>query len=213
MQRPRIREAAFLYGALLVAAGLWAGWQGRLGSWVAAEGWLRVGVWQSHGLSLLLGAAVMVVAVRGTKVLVVKTVWARQLHEGFRELLDFADNPPRRGELLFFALSSGIAEELFFRGAMQSAWGWLVASLVFGALHLGPDRRFWPWTLQAIGIGLVFGLVVGLTGSLVGVVFAHVGINYRNLLFLWSHDPAMGSLGKAPSLVLARQRVAGRAER
>src|SRR5262249_58764684 len=45
-------------------------------------------------------------------------------------------------EALGLALLSGFAEELFFRGAVQAAVGFLPATLLFALLHSGPGRAF-----------------------------------------------------------------------
>ena len=78
-------------------------------------------------------------------------------------------------------LLSGIGEELFFRGAMQPALGFVPTSILFGLLHIGPDRRYLPWTLFAVVMGFLFGWILLATGSLVGSTVAHVLINIVNL--------------------------------
>jgi len=47
------------------------------------------------------------------------------------------------------AVLSGFAEELFFRGAVQGAFGWLPATLAFAVLHSGPGKAFRLWILFA----------------------------------------------------------------
>lgn len=163
-------------------------------------------------LSVLLGALVAAVVVWMTRRLVRRTRWAERLHVSFRELL----GPVTGNQIAFFAVSSGIAEELFFRGALQPAVGIVAASLIFGLVHIGPTRAFLPWTLWAIVMGFVFGGIYWVTGSLVGPIVAHAAINYENLHFIQAYDPAPPGRERrltpsAPGLVGDRLRSGGRA--
>ena len=87
----------------------------------------------------------------------------------------------RIGEVLTLALLSGISEELFFRGVLQAALGLVPASLIFGAIHIGPGRAYLPWTGFAIVMGFVLGLLYQFTGDLLAPVVAHATINALNL--------------------------------
>jgi membrane protease YdiL (CAAX protease family) len=82
------------------------------------------------------------------------------------------------------ALTSGVAEELFFRGGMQPVLGLLATSVIFGALHVGPREVFPAWAIWAFLLGLVLGSIFALTGMLWGPILAHVWINQRNMMFL-----------------------------
>ena len=84
--------------------------------------------------------------------------------------------------LLLAALTAG-AEELFFRGAVQSLVGVWGQALVFGLLHPMP-RRAWSYTLYAAASGVAFGYAVILTGSLWPGFAAHFLINLQGLLEL-----------------------------
>jgi membrane protease YdiL (CAAX protease family) len=79
------------------------------------------------------------------------------------------------------ALLSGFAEELFFRGAVQGAWGFWIASALFAALHTGRDRGLWVWTVFALLAGLLFGGLVLYTGNLLAAMIGHVTVNAVNL--------------------------------
>jgi uncharacterized protein len=83
---------------------------------------------------------------------------------------------------------SGFAEELFFRGAVQGAIGWLPATLAFALLHTGPGRAFRLWTLFALLAGLLFGALMELRGNLLGPVVAHFLVNAVNLWRLASRE-------------------------
>jgi membrane protease YdiL (CAAX protease family) len=82
---------------------------------------------------------------------------------------------------LGLALLSGFAEELFFRGAVQGAWGYWIATALFAALHSGRDRGLWVWTVFAFAAGAAFGALVLWTGNLLAAIVAHVLVNAVNL--------------------------------
>jgi hypothetical protein len=84
-------------------------------------------------------------------------------------------------DCIVLAVASGVAEEAFFRGVLQPALGWLLASLIFGLVHLAPKRELLPWTGFALAAGLVLGALFESTGNLVAPIVAHVGINAVNL--------------------------------
>ena len=90
---------------------------------------------------------------------------------------------PSRLEALAFALLTAGAEELFFRGALQSLVGVWGQALIFGLLHPVP-RRGWSYTVYAAVSGLAFGYAVTLTGSLWPGFAAHFLINFQGLLEL-----------------------------
>lgn len=195
--------AAALYGTMALGAMLW--WSGPPSpSWLGETVSRPARVAIALGLGLAFAVAVLI----GTRVLVRRTRWARKLHLGFREVL----GPMSRVEIAFFALSSGVAEELLFRGAMQSAWGIVPTVLIFGLAHVAPEKRFLPWTGTALVAGAFFGVIMAATGEIVGVIVAHVLINYENLHFVQSYDPARPRIRATtpPGLVGDRVRVGGR---
>ncbi len=104
--------------------------------------------------------------------------WARELDQEFRFLLAPLSVPGA----LILAVASGIAEETFFRAVMQPVFGLWVTSLAFGLLHYPMNRRLIPWTIIAIVMGFVFGIVYETTGSLFAVALAHALINFFELL-------------------------------
>ncbi len=182
--------ALIFYGVLLVLAWL-------LGSW-----WLGLdlvewhdrydsSLWLDAGLGLGLG----LISVWATRILERTTTWARELGREFKSILGRLTP----GQVLVFAVASGVVEEVFFRGFLQQAlselafgsdlWGLLVAALIFGLIHVGPDRKkFLPWTIMALVWGLLFGLLYWYTGNILGPVIAHFTINFFNLLHITQSD-------------------------
>jgi uncharacterized protein len=109
---------------------------------------------------------------------------ARELEDQLGAVL----GPLGRTEVIALAVLSGIAEELFFRGAVQGSFGWLAAALVFALLHTGPGRALRLWTLFALIAGLLFGGLMELRGNLLGPIVAHFLVNAVNLWRLASRE-------------------------
>jgi membrane protease YdiL (CAAX protease family) len=179
-----ITSLAFLvYAPLSVAAVAWA----RLGQdrwpWSPSLPWLSGAYEARLAASLGLGLAVAALVVVITPWLVRRATWARALLEELRPII--ADLSPT--EIALLALMSGLAEELFFRGAMQPVLGLVITSLIFGAAHTGPKRVFLWWAAWAFVMGLVFGVIFEATGVLWGAVLAHALINQRNMMFIKGH--------------------------
>jgi membrane protease YdiL (CAAX protease family) len=166
-----VRFAALFYGSLTVAAVLWIG-LGRLDPRFFGH---------SVALSVLLGALTAVVTVSlgllAYRFLAVMRDIAEELAP---RLVDGAD----RSSLVLVAVFSGIGEEVFFRGAIQQEFGLVVASLVFGLVHVGPERRYLAWTAWAILAGFLFGALYEVTGGLLAPILAHSAHNAATLL-LW----------------------------
>lgn len=192
------RVAWFFYLALAVAGLLWVGAQrGRLGLELFFDpgGW-----WIDLGAGLALGSLLLAFW-RG---LLRFTFAARALEQELARLLA----PLATSEAIALAVISALAEELFFRGALQSAWGYLPAALLFALLHTGPGRAFRIWTLFALVGGLSLGLLVLLRGPVGGAIVAHLLVNGVNLVRLArlpvppaersSEEPAEGPAGENP---------------
>ncbi len=166
------RISSFYLALVAVGAGiLWA--RGALGTVLphTARAW-AVGL----GLGLAVGLALVAV----TRVLAARTTWAARLATGLRSIVGELG----RREALAVAVASGVGEEILFRGALQPVLGIWVVALLFGMLHLGPTRHFWPWTLMACAAGLIFGWMYLVTGDLCAPVVAHATVNFLNLRFL-----------------------------
>jgi uncharacterized protein len=169
-----VRFAGIFYGALVVAAALWSALRGReihfLGHSVVA--------------SLLLGALTAAVTISlGLLAYRLLPVLREIAEELAPRLVDRAD----RSGLVLVAIFSGLGEETFFRGALQPEFGLVVASLVFGLVHVGPDRRYLLWTVWAVLVGFLFGFLYEVAGGLLAPILAHSGHNAATLL-LWKRS-------------------------
>lgn len=167
-------RALIFYGLLLGGALLWGSLRGDINVFVlertAGEPrpdlLIRVGLGVGIGLGFVLLARLLV----GFK-------WSRRLGEEMRKLL--GDLSLR--DVTILAIASSVAEEAFFRGAMQPQLGVVAASIVFGLMHIGPGRAFWPWTLWALISGFALGYVTEYTGDILAATLAHFTVNYFNL--------------------------------
>lgn len=171
---PIVKLALCFYGALLAVALAWSSWSGRsvlYASRAAAEAGM------APLSNVALGIAVAAVAIWLSRQVTERTGWGDALG---RELADMLGKRSAR-ECVVLAVASGVAEEVFFRGALQPVLGWLLASLVFGLVHFVPKRELLPWTGFALIAGLVLGALFESTGNLVAPIVAHVGINAVNL--------------------------------
>jgi membrane protease YdiL (CAAX protease family) len=170
-----VRLALLFYGALLGVALLWSWLAGRSLLWASPA---------SRGVSPLfdVGAGLLAagIVVLFSRQLTQRTRVGARLAETLRAVL----GPLSLGECWLLALVSGVAEEAFFRGALQPQVGLLAASLLFGAAHFVPRRELLLWTAFSIAAGLLLGWLFEATGNLVAPVVAHAGINGVNLRLL-----------------------------
>lgn len=159
-----------LFYALLAAGGC---------GWIAArsgvEGIERLAGDGAAGLCVGAGLAVGITAIGAAASR--RFAWFRDMEDDLRRAI----GPLSLGQVAALATASGAAEEIVFRGALQAAWGWVTAGLVFGALHVPLRRTLVPWTLSAVAIGLGFGYCAERMGGIIGVTVAHVGVNAVNL--------------------------------
>jgi membrane protease YdiL (CAAX protease family) len=156
--------------------------------------WLALSPATSHVYSALIGLAVGGLVVVSTRVFVTHFAWARNLH---RELRPVARALSGSG-IAAVALSSALGEELLFRGLLMPWLGLWLQALVFGVVHSqlrGPSK--WAWVVWATIMGLAFGAIYALSGSLLGPICAHALINWLNLAYLKTHDtePPRRALG------------------
>jgi len=128
----------------------------------------------------LVGAAIGLGVVGLTRIATRRYRWARQLHTSFHDLL----GPLTGREIVILALASSIGEELLFRGALLPWLGPWWQAVVFALLHVGPGKRFLPWTLSALALGIGFGWLTMWTNNLGAPIAAHFMINFLNLRFI-----------------------------
>lgn len=165
------RVALVFYSTLSASALLWGWSMGRVNLL-----WNEDATTPRAAAGVLLGGlfAAMVVA---TSRWLLRFSWASELAAWFQSVL----GPLTWLDAAILAALSALGEELFFRGAMQRAWGIGPALLVFSLAHLPPRLKLAPWTLSAAAIGLPIALCAAWSGSLAGPILAHFLINLLNL--------------------------------
>ena len=179
-QKPRLSQGQIIvaFYAVLALAALGIGWLRDAPNLLSFGGTARpLG---AHLGSLAAGTLLGVLLVRASRWSVLRFAWARVLHREFRVVVRGLSD----GEIWLLALSSSIAEELFFRGALQGAIGFLPAAVLFGLLHAGPGKSFRIWTLFALAGGLALGALEALRGTLGGAIVGHLLVNGVNLVRL-----------------------------
>jgi uncharacterized protein len=166
-----VRFAALFYGSLAVVAALWCGLRGfdvRL-------------LGENPAASVLLG---VLTAACTVSLGLLAYQFLPTLREISEELAPRLVDGATSTSLVLVAIFSGVGEEAFFRGALQQEFGLVVASLLFGLAHVGPDRRYFVWTAWAVLAGFVFGFLYEVSGSLLAPILAHTAHNAATLL-LW----------------------------
>ncbi len=103
------------------------------------------------------------------------------------ELAPLLVDGSRGRDLILVSVFSGVGEEAFFRGALQPELGIVATSLLFGVLHVGPDRRYLVWTFWAVGAGFLFGSLYEWTGGVLAPITAHV-LHNAAMLLLWKRS-------------------------
>lgn len=84
--------------------------------------------------------------------------------------------------VLVIAIISGVAEELFFRGVLQTQYGIWVASLIFGLAHIWRKTAI-LYGIYAAVMGLLFGGLYLWSGSLWVPTLAHIVNNFVAILY------------------------------
>jgi membrane protease YdiL (CAAX protease family) len=130
------------------------------------------------------GLAAGAVLVAASRAWTLRTEAGRALAGELARLL----GPISLGRAWLFALASGLAEEAFFRGALQPRVGFLAATLLFAAAHFVPAAKLWGWALFALVAGALFGALFAATGDLLAPFLAHALVNGLNLRWLASRE-------------------------
>ncbi len=86
-------------------------------------------------------------------------------------------------DILFIAVMSGLGEEILFRGWIQTQLGIIVASVLFGLIHIWGKEGI-GYGVYAIGMGFILGYLFQYTGSLWAPVLAHTINNFIGLYAL-----------------------------
>jgi membrane protease YdiL (CAAX protease family) len=162
-------------GALALAGGLWlyaAAYQVALGAtWTAMA--LGVGV-----------AAALAVIQWWLQTRAPRTTLVQGLRDLQRTVFEPLFGPLSLPELVAISALAGVGEEIFFRGALQTAVGWPIATVLFGACHLGLSGRGWVLGVWATLAGGVLAWLAIVTGGLLAPIIAHAVYDLAALLWI-----------------------------
>jgi len=172
---PAAWVAAF-YGIVGAAAVSWRLWADGVLPWRSPPGAAVASLWLRLGLGVTTGLALVVLS----RVAARRLPAARTLAAELSQLL----GPLSAGRAWGYALASGLAEEAFFRGALQPQVGLVAATLLFGAAHYVPRQGLRVWAVFALVAGALFGVLFEGTGDLLAPALAHVVVNGLNLRWL-----------------------------
>jgi membrane protease YdiL (CAAX protease family) len=98
-------------------------------------------------------------------------------------------------ELVAISALAGVGEEIFFRGAMQAALGWPIATIAFGLCHVGVARRSWVLGVWATLAGGALAALAIATGGLLAPIVAHAVYDLAALW--WTRHAARRTRGGA----------------
>jgi uncharacterized protein len=193
-----------IYAAMIVVAALLATVTGCPSLFRLPESRTVLGV----SLGVAVASALGVVQLG---VLLEAVPWYRRMGEKIREMTTGLLGPRLDPQKAFvIALYSSVGEEALFRGFLQpflimklegpldgpgaapTVLGILATVVLFAVLHppLMPELR--PWTVFALVVGLLFGVLAAWSQSLAAPVVAHFLINWLNLHRLDKLRPAAG---------------------
>ena len=178
--RINVGVASLFYLALLGAALGWGALRGDVNVFVLPPD-ATLGEAPPFLLRLGIGVGLGLVSVLTARA-VSRLPWARRLNSEMGRIF----GPLQLWQVAVLAVASAVGEEAFFRGAMQPALGYVLTSVIFGLLHVGPGKEFWPWTLSALVAGFLLGAATLYTGDILAATLAHFTVNYFNLWQLTS---------------------------
>ena len=110
------------------------------------------------------------------------------LRRGMREMRQWLGGLGPQ-EVFVLALASGVGEELFFRCWLLNEIGLWGSSLIFGLVHVPPNKNWLYWPVFAFVLGMVLGALCLWSNSLVYAILVHAGINYLNIRRLVVVEP------------------------
>lgn len=90
---------------------------------------------------------------------------------------------------LYLGVLTGVSEEIFFRGVLQFHLGLVVASILFGLVHL-PGLRYWQHALWAGLMGLFLGGLYLWSENLLAIILIHT-LNNAIAVFMWPRIRAL----------------------
>ena len=131
-------------------------------------------------MDIVIGAAIAAPVIFLSTISLDRFRWAGEMEKIFSQILA----PLKTSKIIILAAASGIGEEIFFRGGLQPILGIVITSILFGLIHFPFKKELIPWTMIAIAMGFVLGLLFTWTDSLIAPITTHFTINFCNILIL-----------------------------
>jgi membrane protease YdiL (CAAX protease family) len=128
-------------------------------------------------LDVILGLAIGLLIVFLTSLLSKYNKSMKELITQFQKIL----GPLSKSQIFFIAFFSSVSEEFFFRGLVQFYIGLIPTAIIFAALHSGPGKKYFPWTIFAFVMGILLGGLYEWRGNLILPVVIHFVVNFINL--------------------------------
>lgn len=137
----------------------------------------RLGLERPTVRTILIGAgfffvAMIVNGMAGILTEVLQPSTSNEIQQGLDELTGEFQNP---AGAVAIAVSAGVGEELFFRGALQPKFGLVLTSVCFALLHTNYGLSF--VTLGVFGMGMIFGFLRIRYGTVAAMV-THGLVNF-----------------------------------
>lgn len=106
---------------------------------------------------------------------------------GFDEIVSTMLQPLFKGmtplDIFLIAFSSGFCEEVFFRGVLQTQFGLIPASIIFGLVHCS-GWQYIIYVIWAMLAGLLFGVLLQVSGGLWLPITMHVVNNLVSITMI-----------------------------
>lgn len=173
-----VKMALVMEGAMLPLAAAWGHLRGI--PW-----WSALHLEPQALLGLPLG--LLLLATNATVLHLTRRFGSSGAHLLVDELLVPMVRPLGLWHMLVISIASGLCEEALFRGVVQAEVGVVLASLIFGILHV-PERRYLVGGVQSAFSGVYLGLLYALTADLTLVAVAHGANNLAGMTWLkWGY--------------------------
>lgn len=179
-ERPNPQALLLFYAAMAAVGAALTGWRG------AERVFDATGFPGDAPLRFLLLTTVLVAGIHLLSLEWMKrSAVARRCGEEVVEMLGHLTHR----DTFLLAVASGVGEELLFRGFLMNETGLWVSSLVFGIVHVPPNRNWLAWPVFAAAMGLLLGWLCLASNTLIWAMVLHAGINYLNLRLILRSSP------------------------
>ena len=168
--------SVFLFYTIFFLLGVgWSFFQHRYEFYLKTPG-TSVALAYDLGLGILTAAIIILISA----LLPHAFTWADRLEKEFFHIIC----PIQPINIIYLSVVSSLAEETFFRGAMQPVFGIVATSIIFGLFHLPLGKILIPWTVMVTLAGFMLGFLFEITGNLIAPCVTHFLVNAINLALL-----------------------------